>query len=95
MMDFGMIGGAVVSLFVALNFWSIALIALVFGVGAFIWKIAITPREYHERLAWAQAKENQKLTQPKFRRIGMTILIFLFGIMASTAFCVIMYKIFD
>jgi hypothetical protein len=94
-MDFGTWGGAILAFFIAWNFWAIALIALVFLVGAFVWKLAITPREYQERLAYAQAKENQKLTQPKIRRIGMTGLIYLFGIMASTAFCVILYKMFE
>ena len=95
-MDFGLIGGSVASIWIAWNFWSLVPVFIVFIVGAVIWKVVITPKEYQERLAWNQAKENQKLSTPRLRRIGTTVLIWVFGLMASTIFCIAIYKmIFD
>ncbi len=93
-MDFG-IGDAIFAAWIAWNFWSIVPVALVFVVGLVIWKTVITPREYQERVAWNQARENKKLSTPMVRRIGTTALIWLFGVMASTVFCVSIYKMFS
>lgn len=91
-MDFG-IGNAVVAFFVAWQFWAIVAIGVVLATAVVLWKAIITPKEYSERLAWAQAKENQRLSQPLIRRWATTIMIWMFGLMASTLFCVAMYKV--
>ena len=85
-MDFGLIGGSVAAVWIAWNFWSLIPVVIVFIVGAVIWKIVITPKEEQERIAWDQARENQKLSTPRLRRIGTTVLIYAFGLMASTIF---------
>ena len=89
-MDLG-IGNAIAALWIAYNFWSLVPVAIVFAVGIVIWKVAITPKEYQERLAWNQARENKKLSTPMVRRMGTTALIWMFGVMASLLFCFSFY----
>lgn len=83
-------GGA--AMWVAWNYWSIVLVGVVIAVGFVIWKVAMTPKEYQERLAWEQNRENQKLSQTYVRRLGTTALIWMFALMASIVFVVAMYK---
>lgn len=92
-MDLG-IGKAVVALWAAWNFWSIVMVLVVMVTGFVIWKVVITPKEYQERVAWAQAKENQKLTTPVIRRMGTTALIWLFAFMAAVCFVISVFKMF-
>ena len=91
-MDFG-IGDAIIAAWIAWNFWSLVPVAIVFAVGFVIFKVVITPKEYQERLAWNQARENKKLSTPMIRRMGTTILIWMFGIMASVVFCFSFYMV--
>ena len=94
-MDIFGIGEGIMAVWFAWNFWSIVPVALVFVVGLVIWKVAITPKEYQERLAWSQNRENAKLSQPRIRRIGTTVLIWMFGLMAATIFVVSIYKMLN
>lgn len=83
------------AMWVAWNYWSIVPIIIIMVVGAVIWKTAITPKEYQDRLAWEQKKENHKLTQARVNMIGTIFLKWLLGFMASTFFCIAIFKMFS
>lgn len=68
------------------HFWSLLPVVIMFFFGGFLWKKVVTPRDYHERVAWKQTRENRISEQTKFRRIVMTSMILIFGLMASATF---------
>ena len=92
-MDLGLVGGTIAATWIAWNFWYLVPGAVLFGVGVMIWKVAITPKEYNERLAWDQARENKKMSVPRVRRIGVAILIWIFAALAISFSCLAFYKI--
>lgn len=92
-MDFG-IGNPLVAFWVAWNYWSIVPVAITILFGVVIWKAIITPKEYQERVAREQSRENDKLSQPKIRRILITCMIGIFSIMASILFVVSLFMMF-
>jgi len=73
------------------HFWALLPVAIMFFFGAFLWVKVVTPSDYHERKAWKQQRENKKSGQTKFRRVVMTSMILVFGLMASTTFCFSFY----
>ena len=93
-MDIG-IADLIIAVWAAWNFWSIVMVVVVILMGFVIWKVVITPKEYQERLAWEQQKENRRLTQTKIRRFLTTVLIGLFSLAGSVVFCIAVYKMFE
>jgi len=89
-----MIWKSVVAFWLAWSYWSIVPVAITFLVGAVLWKAIITPKEYQERVAYEQTKENNKLSQPKIRRIITTCMIGAFGVMAATLFVISIFMMF-
>ncbi len=92
-LDLGVVGGTIVATWIAWNFWYLVPGAVLFGVGIVLWKVVITPKEYHERLAYEQTKENKKMSIPRARRIGVTVLIWIFAALAISFSGVAFYKI--
>ena len=78
----------------AWNYWSIVPVFVVAVFTAWGIKTAITPKEYSDRLAWEQKKENQRLTQAKINRIGTILLKWSVLIMGSVLFWISMYKMY-
>ncbi len=81
--------------FIAWNYWSIVPIVIIIVLGAVAYKSIITPKEYQDRVAWEQARENRRLSQPKIRRIATTFLISAVSLMGATFFCIAIYKMFE
>jgi hypothetical protein len=77
----------------AMGFWSIVPIVVFIMLGMLAYKSIITPKEYHERVAFDQKKENQQLSQAKINRIMTMIIKGVLCVMGSTLFCISMYKI--
>ena len=86
-------GGA--AFFIAWNYWSIVPVFIIAVLAMVIWKTAVTPKEYQERLAWEQQKENQRLTQARINRIGTMCLKWVVLLMGSIFFCISMYKMYQ
>ncbi len=95
MIDFGFIGGSVLAFWLAWNYWSIVPIVIIMIMGAIAWKLATTPKETQEREAWEQARENDRLSMSRPKRYGRIAVLISLSFMASTFFCVAIFKMFS
>lgn len=94
-MDFGFIGGSVIAFWVAWNYWSIVPIIIIIIIGAIAWKVVSTPKDEQDRIAWRQARENNKLSMSRPKRYGRMALLISLSFMASTFFCIAIFKMFS
>lgn len=94
-MDFGFIGGSVLAFWLAWNYWSIVPIVIIMIMGAIAWKLVTTPKDQQDRIAWEQARENDKLSMSRPKRYGRIAVLISLSFMASTFFCVAIFKMFS
>ena len=78
--------------FIAWNYWSIVPIVIIVVDRMVIWKTAVAPREYSDRLAWERKRENDRLSQARINRLGTIALKWTLAFMASIFFCIAIYK---
>jgi hypothetical protein len=77
------------------RYWSLVATAVVMLTGYVIVKVISRPSDPYAREAQRQYRINRRNLQSPFRRITVTLLIFMFMLMASSIFVIAIYNIFD